>query len=117
MTTTWIGIAQLTFTAILLVRMVIVGFFQPVGRVFSWAMFTRGSYITFEFTGYDSAGRRHVVDALDLTPSHGPAVTVRRLERMAAYLEQTYTQVSGEGTIMNVAGTRPIRIEDGHVVL
>lgn len=115
---TWVNVAQAAFTAILVIRMVIVGFFQPAsGRVFSWAMFTRGSYITFEFTGYDSQGHERRVDVLELVPSHNPAVTPRRLERMAAYLALSLDRVSGQGVIMDVQGTRPIRVEHGRVVL
>jgi hypothetical protein len=116
MSWTWVALAELAATVLMLVRMVIVGFFQPVGgRVFSWAMFTRGSYITLEFTCYDAEGKLYRIDVLELTQPYNPAVTPRKLERMADFLAQTYDGVSGEGTIMDVAGTRPIRIEAGCV--
>lgn len=114
---TWMNWVQAALTSLLVIRMVVVGFFQPVrGRLFCWAMFTRGSYITFTFTGYDDAGVRKTVDVLDMVSPHNPGVTPRRLERMAAYLELSLDHVSGEGALMDVAGTRAIRVERGCVV-
>ena len=45
---TVVSIVELSITGVLVLRMIIAGFLQPPGQVFSWPMFTRGCQIDVE---------------------------------------------------------------------
>jgi hypothetical protein len=105
-------VAELTATGLLMLRMVVVGFLQPPGRLLSWPMFTRGCYLDVQF----QVGERRI-DALELVPSYAPALTPADIEMMADYVAERYGPVHGTGRMWFVEGAADIRVEDGHVVV
>jgi hypothetical protein len=96
-------------------RMVIAGFFQKPGQVFSWPMFTRGCQILIDLEVETENGRQPA-DPMPLLPAHHPSMSLPELEVVLDYLSETRGPASGTGVIYTVCGTMPLRIEDGHVV-
>jgi hypothetical protein len=97
------------------VRMVIAGFFQKPGQVFSWPMFTRGCQILIDLEVNTENGRRPA-DPMPLLPAHHPSMSVPELEVVLDYLNETRGPASGTGVIYTVRGTLPLRVEGGRVV-
>ena len=111
----WIAAFEAVVTALLIVRMVVAGFFQPAGQLLSWPMFTRGCYITFDFE-VGSATGTHQLSLLDLVMSDAASVKLPQLQWMTDYLAQRYDRVSGYGRMSYAGGTVALRIEHGRVV-
>jgi hypothetical protein len=112
----WIAAGEVLVTALVIVRMVVVGFIQPAGQLLSWPMFTRGCYITFDFEVYSAASGTRRMNVLDMVMSDSATVTLVQLQWMADYLSERYERVSGQGRMAYAGGTESIRIEDGRVV-
>jgi hypothetical protein len=108
--------AELAVTGLLAVRMVVVGFLQPPGRVLSWPMFTRGCATDVRLRGRHG-GDWEDINLFALLPSHHPAITIPNLQTVVDYLGERYDVVEGGGKVFFGAGTAEVRIIDGHVAV
>jgi hypothetical protein len=106
---------EVAITVLMGVRMVIAGFLQKPGQIFSWPMFTRGCQILIDLE-VETGNGRQPADPMPLLPAHHPSMSVPELEVVLNYLSETRGPAWGTGVIYTVCGTMPLCIEDGHVV-
>ncbi|MFI9387149.1 hypothetical protein [Kutzneria sp. NPDC052558] len=111
-----VTVAEYAVTALLLIRMTVVGFLQPPGRTFSWPMFTRGCEIDIAFEVETDHGREQV-DLFGLLPAHHPAISTEDLQIVVDYLAQTKGSVTGQGIVLHAAGKDIVKVEAGRVVV
>jgi hypothetical protein len=97
-------------------RMVIAGFFQPPGQIFSWPMFTRGCQILVDIWIETDNGRQ-VIDPMLLLPAHHPSMSVPEFQVVLDYITQQSGTASGNGVAYTVRGLLALKVEDGRVVV
>ncbi|MFE6868825.1 hypothetical protein ACFVFS_19980 [Kitasatospora sp. NPDC057692] len=112
----WVEAVELAVVALLVTRMVLVGFLQPPGRVLSWPMFSRGCAVVIDLKGKRN-GRYEEINIFDHLPSGHFSITSTELQWLVDHLSETYEEIQGAGRIFYSEGESEVKVVDGHVVV
>jgi hypothetical protein len=106
--------AEVTFTVLVMARMVIVGFLRRPGRVLSWPMYTRGSCAVVEVS-VDSGHGPEPVNAYELQPLRSTALSTADVQNVVDFLARDGARVEVQGYVLWEAGRSELHQRDGRV--
>lgn len=105
-------LVKIAITSVVVIRMVVAGYLQPPGKVMSWPMFSRGTYIEYSLTSEDETP----VNVFRELPAHRPMLSGRELNYMLEFLTSKYGPICGSLRVHSAHGTKDVLIAGSRVV-
>jgi hypothetical protein len=106
--------AEVALTVLIMIRMVIVGFLRPPGRVLSWPMYSRSSCAVVEVT-VDAGHGCEPVNVYEIQPLRSTALSTADIQNMTEFLGRDGAQVDVRGYVLWEAGRSELLWRDGRV--